>query len=213
MEGGMQTFAVRGNGEDSAPHVLSPQGKGLPVVQVDSALDVDGLAVLVVDLEGHAVFDTVDEVSAFRVEFHHQIVFLLAGKACLWSLVHVAGIVVAGFFGLAVDGQHTAIEPVPHTVVVGGHLLVIEPPRLFPAVIMLPDVEVQVPAGVGTQLIVAAIERVRQLKLAAGVAGRADDDGLTLYEHAVGRQQLHVEQATHIGWLEVVGTHHVCLVP
>ena len=168
---------------------------------------------LVADVEGHTVLHAVNEVSAFGVERHHEVVLLLAGQACLRALIHAAGVVVASFVGLTVDGQHAAVETVPHAVVVGCHLAVVEAPGLVAAVVVLAHVEVEHPAGIGAQLVVAGVERVGQCELAAGVSLWADHDGLALHQQTVGREQLHVEQAAHVRGLQVVGPHHVSLVP
>ena len=213
LEGGLQPLVGRCDSEGAAPHVFGLDGDVLHAV-ADGARDVDGFAVLVGDLESHAVLHTLYKMSALGIECHLQVGLLHAGQAGFRPLVHAAGVVVASLFGLAVDGEHAAVEAVPHAVVVGGHLLVVEPPGLVLAVAMVAHVEVQHPAGVGPQLVVAAVEGVGQDELsAAEVALRTDDDGLPLYEHAVGREQLDVEQAAHVGGLQVVGPDDVCLVP
>ena len=80
-------------------------------------------------------------------------------------------------------------------------------------VVAVADVEVQHPPRVGSQLVVAGIERIAQRKLSAGIALRRNDNLLTLHQHAVGRQQFHVEYAAHVGRPQIVGTHDVGLIP
>ena len=50
-------------------------------------------------------------------------------------------------------------------------------------------------------------------KLPAAVAAGTDNDVLTLDEQPVGRQQLDVENAAHVGGAMIVGAHHVGFVP
>ena len=209
----MQPFAIGCDVEQAAPHVLRLDGEAASVVEGHRPADVLGLAVLVAHLEGHAVVDAVDEVSALGIEGHHQVVLLLPRQTCLGALIHVARVIVACLLGLAVDGQHTAVEPVPDTEIVGGHLAVVEMPGVIAVVLVFADVEVQHPAGVGAQLIVAAVERVGEGKLPTGEAGGTDDDGLSLDEQSVRREQLDIEQAAHVSGLQVVSTHDVGLVP
>ena len=78
---------------------------------------------------------------------------------------------------------------------------------------MLRHLEVQHPAGVGTHLVIARIDRVLQGKVAIAIAIGRDDYVLSLYYHAVGRYQLDIEYAAHIGKGQVVGAHHISLIP
>ena len=152
-------------------------------------------------------------MASLGVETDEEVVLLLLGNARLRTLVHAAGIVVARLFGLAVHGQDARIESVPDAEVVGGHLLAIEQPRVVGAVTMVAHVEVEHPASIGTQLVVAAVERVAQGKLSTGEAFGTDDDLLTLHHQTVGREEFHVEQTAHVGGLVVVGPHHVGFIP
>ena len=74
-------------------------------------------------------------------------------------------------------------------------------------------IEVEHPTGIGPQFIIAGIEGVGQGKLSASVARGTDDDVLPLHQQTVGREQFHIQDATHIGRHQLVGPHHVCLVP
>ena len=137
---------------------------------------------LVDGFESHTVFHALYQMAALRIERHYQVLFLLLGNAGLRTLVHTAHIIVASLFGFTVNRQHTRIETIPHTEIVGCHLLIIERPCLIPAITVMTHVEVQHPTGIGAQLIIAGIERVAQRELPTGIALGVDDNILALHD-------------------------------
>ena len=213
MEAGLQPSAARGDEKRSPAHVLGLDVQHPSVGGLYRAFHGHGLSVLVLRLEGHAVFHALQQVAALGIERHLQVVFLHTRQPRLRPLVHAAGIVVAGRLGLTVDGEHATVEPVPDAKVVVGHLAVVEPPGVVAPVAVLAHVEVEHPARIGPQLVVAAVERVAQGELSAGVARGTDDNPLALHQQPVGREQLYIEQTAHVRGPQVVGTHHVGLVP
>ena len=164
---GLQAFSLRRHHKRATPHVFGTDVDGLLVAGRHRATDVHRLAMLVAHVEGHPVFYTLYQMPALRVEGHHQVILLLAGQSRLWALVHGSNVVVARLLGLAVNGQYAAVEPLPHAVVVGSHLLVVEPPGLVRAIVVVVHVEIQHPAGVGPQLVVARVKGVGQHELSA----------------------------------------------
>ena len=122
---------------------------------MNQSLQVDSLAVLVSHIKCHPVLHTLHQMAAFGIERDYQIVFLGLCDTGFGSLVHAAAVVVTGLIGLAVDGEHTRVEPVPNAEIVGCHLPVIKGPRVVAAITMMAHVEVQHPTGIGTQLIIA----------------------------------------------------------
>ena len=152
-------------------------------------------------------------MAALRIERYEEFLLLRFLQPLLGALVHTAGIVVAGNIGLTIYRYHARVKTIPLAVVVGSHLTVIELPRLRSGIVVLTDTEVQHPAGIGPQLVVAGVEGVAEHKLSAGMAFGGDDDVLALHEQTVRREQLDIEDAAHVGRRQVVSTDYVCLKP
>ena len=67
------------------------------------SLDIDGLQVLVDDVEGHTGLHALHQMATLRIERHLQVVLLWLLQTGLRTLVHAAGIIVAGFLGLTIN--------------------------------------------------------------------------------------------------------------
>ena len=77
----------------------------------------------------------------------------------------------------------------------------------------LAHIEIQHPSRIGTQLVKARIERVRQRKLTTRIAALPHNDTLAFNNQSVRRQQLHIGHAAHISLVQIVGTQHVSFIP
>ena len=78
---------------------------------------------------------------------------------------------------------------------------------------MLALIEVQVPTGIGAQFVITRIEGVAQHKLSTSITLWCHDDILALHQQAIRRQQFDIENAAHVGGLQVVGTDDIGFIP
>ena len=212
LEGGLQTLTLRSHHKRATTHIFCLDIDALLTI-AHHTFHIDSLAKLVANLECHTVFHTTDQMTTLRIELHHKVVFLLPGKTGLGTLVHGTHIIVASLLWLAIDGQHTRIEAIPYTEIVCSHIFIVEPPSILGAVLMMTNIKVQHPTGVGPHLVIAGIKRVCQYKLSAGIAFGIDYDLLTLYQQTVRRQQLNIENTAQVCGLQIVGPNNISLIP
>ena len=168
---------------------------------------------LIDEFKSHTRGQSLHHVAALGKEAALELFLRFAAYLALRSGVHVFSVEIALAFGFAIDGQHARKQAVPLAKEVCRHLVVVEEVAVVAAIATVRHVEIQHPARVGPQLVVARIERIFQHELAAGVSSSAHDDALPLHHKAVGREQFHIEHLAHIGRLEIVGAEHVGLVP
>ena len=163
-------------------------------------------------LEGYAVGHAGHEVAAFGEELQlglgRCLVNLrLSAQGAQGHLVDE----VARLFRFVEDGEDAAVELLVVAVVFLGHALVVEPLLGIDAMGMLGDAPVELPARVGPQLVVAAIEGVGQYEGAMRLSA-LKLQLLALHEVAVLVQQLGIEDTADAARCACVCAAHVSLV-
>ena len=176
-------------------------------------LDVDLLTFFVVHLKGHAATGAGHEMAALGIEVHQEVFLEFLLDAGLRAADDVFLRIVACGIGTLIDRHHTAVDRSELTEEVAGHLLVIEVFAILATVVMFRHTEIEHPTGVGAELIIAGIERILQSKVSVAVAVGRDDDVLTLHDKTIWREQFDIKDMAHVGVAEIVGPHHVGLVP
>ena len=148
----------------STSSVLSPaflQQAASPSIEPHCAREV--FAIGLVGLESHPCPCAQDYHPTLGIEVHHRRRFLHFGTeiAHVGPLCHIVAIDTRSD-GFVVEGENAAVELLVVAVELLCHLLVEEPLLGRPSVRVLIFAPVQLPTGVGSQFIEAAVERIGQ---------------------------------------------------
>ena len=195
--------------KNSATHIVGFQRRPI----AERSRQIHGFSVLIGQFKSHARRLIFHQLAAFGIESADELFLRFASHILFRSRIHILPVVIALIFGLAIDWQHARKQAVPLAEKVRRHLVIIKKVAVVARILAVRHVEIQHPARVGPQFVVARIERVLQHELAAGVALSADDDSLPLDHESVGREQFHVEQSAHISRSQVVGPQNIGFIP
>ena len=169
------------------------------------------LAIGLVSLKSYACTRTFNYYAALGVEVNYGRFLLYIGTEVshMGAFRHIVAI-EAGSFGLIVDGEDATVEFLVITVELLGHFLVEEPSFGRPRVRMLVFSPVELPPGVGTQLVKAAVERIVEYKRACSLSVFKFNQ--MSFQHVTFLvPKLGIEQLAEVGQLTCITSADVCL--
>ena len=169
------------------------------------------LAVRFVGFEGHTCLRPLHYHAAFGIEVHYGRSFLHLRTEIthVRTLRHVV-VIDTRSCGLVVKRKYAAIEFLVVAVELLSHLLVEEPLLSRPGMGMLVLAPVQLPSGIGPQLVEASVEGIVQDEGASALPILQLHE-MTLQHVAFLVPEFRIEQLAQVGQPASIASAHICL--